>query len=144
MAKNLLEAKLEADKAQKQKTSVRSPLTNKEIERMKRFLESDEVGKSDSVNIAIDILRKGGKAILIGNVSPEIDFPLQKVVTHELKILGSCAIRGEYEVVLSLLETGKISVDDQISAVVPLSEGAVWFYRLYRKEEDFNKVILVP
>jgi 2-desacetyl-2-hydroxyethyl bacteriochlorophyllide A dehydrogenase len=104
----------------------------------------EAVGISESVNIAIDILRKGGKAVLVGNISPKVDFPLQKVVTRELKILGSCAIRGEYEVVLNLLETRKISVDDQISAVVPLSDGAKWFNKLYRKEEELNKVILIP
>lgn len=104
----------------------------------------EAVGRSESVNIAIDVLRKGGKAVLVGNVSPKVEFPLQKVVTRELTVLGSCAIRGEYEVVLNLLQTGKISVDDQISAVAPLSEGAGWFDRLYRKEEDLNKVILVP
>ncbi|TAL62186.1 MAG: galactitol-1-phosphate 5-dehydrogenase [Bacteroidetes bacterium] len=104
----------------------------------------EAAGKSESVGISIDVLRKGGAAVLVGNVSPWVDFPLQKVVTRELKILGSCAIRGEYEVVLNLLETGKINVDDQISAVAPLSEGAIWFDKLYRKEEDLNKVILVP
>ena len=104
----------------------------------------EAVGKSESVNIAIDVLRKGGKTVLVGNISPSINFPLQKVVTRELKILGSCAIRGEYESVLKLLETGKIRVDDQISAVVPLSEGALWFEKLYKREEDLNKVILVP
>jgi L-iditol 2-dehydrogenase len=104
----------------------------------------EAVGKSDSVNIAIDVIRKGGKAILVGNVSPKIDFPLQKVVTRELKVLGSCAIRGEYEVVLDLLKSGKISVDDQISIVAPLSEGSVWFNKLYKKEDELNKVILVP
>jgi L-iditol 2-dehydrogenase len=46
--------------------------------------------------------------------------------------------------VLDLLETGKIKVKDQISAVVPLSEGAAWFNKLYRKEVDLNKIILVP
>jgi len=104
----------------------------------------EAVGKSESVNMAIDSLRKGGKAVLVGNTSSKVDFPLQKVVTRELKVFGSCAIRGEYEVVLDLLESGKISVDDQISAVVPLSEGAIWFNKLYRKEEDLNKIILVP
>ena len=104
----------------------------------------EAVGKSETVNIAIDILRKGGKAVLIGNISPKIEFPLQKVVTQELKILGSCAIRGEYEVVLGLLETGKINVDDQISVVAPLSEGALWFDKLYRHEDDLGKVILKP
>ena len=104
----------------------------------------EAVGRSESVNIAIDILRKGGTAVLVGNVSPKIEFPLQKVVTRELKVLGSCAIRGEYDVVLNLLETGKISVDDQISVIAPLSEGANWFEKLYKKEEGFNKIILVP
>ena len=93
----------------------------------------EAVGRSESVNTSIDILRKGGTAVLVGNVSSKVDFPLQKVVTRELKVLGSCAIRGEYEVVLNLLETGKISVDDQISAVAPLSEGAIWFEKLYKK-----------
>jgi L-iditol 2-dehydrogenase len=104
----------------------------------------EAVGISDTVNVAIDSVRKGGKVILVGNISPVIEFPLQKVVTRELNILGSCAIRGEYETVLEFLSKGKISVDDQISAVVPLSEGADWFNRLYSKEPGLNKVILVP
>ena len=104
----------------------------------------EAVGMSESVNIAIDTLRKGGKTILVGNISPKVEFPLQKVVTRELSVLGSCAIRGEYETILNLLEKGKISVDDQISAVAPLSDGAHWFKKLYNKEDDLNKVILVP
>jgi L-iditol 2-dehydrogenase len=104
----------------------------------------EAVGISESVNTAIDVLRKGGTSVLVGNISPDINFPLQKVVTRELKIFGSCAIRGEYDTVLALLEDGKITVDDQISAVAPLSEGARWFEKLYKKEEDLNKVILVP
>ena len=104
----------------------------------------EAVGKSETVNLAIDLLRKGGKAVLVGNISPLVEFPLQKVVTRELKVLGSCAIRGEYEVVLDLLETGKIRVDEQISVVAPLSDGALWFDKLYRREPGLNKVILKP
>jgi len=104
----------------------------------------EAVGKSESVNIAIDALRKGGKTVLVGNVSSKVEFPLQKVVTSEIQVLGSCAICGEYQVVLDLLESGKISVDDQISAVVPLKEGDAWFKKLYNKEDDLNKIILVP
>jgi 2-desacetyl-2-hydroxyethyl bacteriochlorophyllide A dehydrogenase len=107
-------------------------------------LSFEAVGISKSVNTAIDILRKGGKTVLVGNLSPEINFPLQKVVTRELKVLGSCAIRGEYEAVLGMLSTGKLSVDNMISAVAPLSEGASWFEKLYMKEDSLNKIILVP
>ena len=104
----------------------------------------EAVGISESVSTAIDILRKGGTAVLVGNISLKVEFPLQKVVTRELKVLGSCAIRGEYDVILNMLETGKINVDDQISAIAPLSEGAFWFNKLYRKDADLNKVILIP
>lgn len=104
----------------------------------------EAVGKNETVNTAITVTRKGGTVVLIGNTSKIIELPLQLVVTGELKILGSCAIRGEYEVILKLLETKRLIVDDQISAIAPLAEGAEWFRRLYNKEGNLKKVILVP
>ncbi len=102
------------------------------------------VGISETVNICINSLRKGGTAVLVGNLKSEITIPLQKMVTTELSLLGSCAINGEYELVLDLMASGKIDVEKMISAVAPLSEGAVWFNRLYNKEPGLNKVILRP
>ncbi len=102
------------------------------------------VGIYDTVNNLINSLRKGGTAVLVGNITPVIDFPLQKVVTSEIKIQGSCAINGEYEMVLDLISTGILKVDEMISAVVPLSDGAEWFRKLYNREGNLNKVILVP
>lgn len=104
----------------------------------------EAVGISETVNTAIDVLRKGGKTVLVGNLSPSVQFPLQKVVTREIKVLGSCAIRGEYEAVLALLANEKINLENQISAVAPLSEGASWFDRLYNNTENLKKVILKP
>lgn len=102
------------------------------------------VGISETVNLCINNLRKGGTAVLVGNLSPEVTIPLQKIVTTEISLLGSCAINGEYEIVLDLLASEKISVDRLISKVAPLSDGADWFKRLYDKEPGLNKVILVP
>lgn len=102
------------------------------------------VGISVTVNLCINSLRKGGTAVLVGNLNPEITIPLQKIVTTELSLLGSCAINGEYEVVLDLMASGKVSVDKMISAIAPLSEGASWFKHLYNKEPGLNKVILTP
>ncbi|MEA4949857.1 MAG: galactitol-1-phosphate 5-dehydrogenase [Petrimonas sp.] len=104
----------------------------------------EAVGVTETVNLCINSLRKGGKAILIGNLMPEVTVPLQKIVTTELSLLGSCAINGEYETVLELMASGKMDVDGMISAVAPLSKGAEWFNRLYRKEAGINKVILIP
>ena len=104
----------------------------------------EAVGISATVNALIDSLRKGATAVLVGNITPIIDFPLQKTVTSELCIKGSCAICGEYETVLDMIANGSLKVDGMISAVAPLSEGAEWFRKLYQKEGNFNKVILVP
>jgi L-iditol 2-dehydrogenase len=104
----------------------------------------EAVGIGETVNSAINNVRRGGTVTLVGNVTQKIDFPLQKVVTSEIKLQGSCAICGEYETVLDLLASGALRVDDMMSAVAPLSEGAEWFGKLYRHEGNLNKVILVP
>ncbi|MEI6155160.1 MAG: galactitol-1-phosphate 5-dehydrogenase, partial [Deltaproteobacteria bacterium] len=77
-------------------------------------------------------------------LSPMIELPLQKVVTKELTVKGSCAINGEYPAVLDLISSRKVNVNDMMSAVAPLSEGASWFDRLYNKEKGLLKVILKP
>ena len=104
----------------------------------------EAVGIAPSVMSAIDSLRKGATLILIGNLSATIEFPLQKVVTQEITVKGSCAINGEYPAVLDLISKGKINVNSMISAVAPLAEGALYFDRLYRKEPGLLKVILKP
>ncbi|MDR1331399.1 MAG: galactitol-1-phosphate 5-dehydrogenase [Tannerella sp.] len=104
----------------------------------------EAIGIAVTVNTLIDSVRKGATAVLVGNVTPTIEFPLQKVVTGEVKVQGSCAINGEYEIVLDMIAGGALKVDDMISAVAPLSEGAEWFRKLYNREGNLNKVILVP
>ena len=102
------------------------------------------VGIESTVNLAVDCARKGGTVTLVGNLSSEVKFPLQKVVTRQLKVQGSCASAGEYPLCLELISAGKIKVDTLISKVALLEEGNEWFHRLYNKEEGLMKVILKP
>lgn len=104
----------------------------------------EAVGIEPTVNLAVDCVRKGGTVTLIGNLSPEVKFPLQKVVTRQIKMQGSCASAGEYPLCLELIASGKIKVDDLISQVAPLEDGNEWFQRLYNKEAGLMKVILNP
>lgn len=104
----------------------------------------EAVGITASVRSAVESLRKGATLILVGNLSPVVELPLQKVVTQEISVQGSCAINGEYPAVLDLIAKGKINVDGMISAVAPLSEGAAYFSRLHAKEKGLLKVILKP
>ncbi len=102
------------------------------------------VGIEPTVNLAIDCARKGGTVTLVGNLSPEVKFPLQKVVTRQIKVQGSCASAGEYPLCLELIASGKIKVDPLISKVATLEDGNDWFHRLYNKEAGLMKVILKP
>jgi len=102
------------------------------------------VGISPAVKTGIDVLRKGGSLTLVGNISAQIDFPLQAVVTREVTLYGSCSSNGEYPACLDMIVRKKIDVDSLISAVASLSEGASWFKRLYAKEPGLMKVILTP
>ncbi len=102
------------------------------------------VGISQTVKATIENVRKGGTVTLIGNLSRSIDFPLQQAVVKELRLQCSCAIAGEYPQVLELMEKGLIDVDAFLSATAPLSDGAMWFQRLYDREPDLFKVILKP
>ena len=102
------------------------------------------VGTTPTVKSAIEGVRKGGSVTLIGNLSKEVELPLQSVVTRQIRLQGSCAISGEYPEVLKLINERKINVDDMLSATAPLSEGTKWFDRLYKKEPGLMKVLLNP
>lgn len=102
------------------------------------------VGVSQVLKTVIECVRKGAQVTLVGNVSANVEFPLQQVVTRQLTIQGSCAICGEYEAVLDLISRKQISMDPLISALAPLEEGASWFSRLYNHEKGLMKVILKP
>lgn len=104
----------------------------------------EAVGISATVNTAIDSVRKGGSVTLVGNLAANIDFPLQSVVTREISLYGSCGINGEYPAALNMIADGSINVQALVSSVSPLSEGAMWFDRLYKHEPGLMKVILQP
>ncbi|MDP8244310.1 MAG: galactitol-1-phosphate 5-dehydrogenase [Candidatus Hinthialibacter antarcticus] len=104
----------------------------------------EAVGATAPVATAIHSVRKGGAVTLVGNLSPSIELPLQSVVTREIRLQGSCASKGEYPACLDLIASGAIQVEPLMSAVAPLSDGAEWFQRLYKKEAGLMKVILQP
>jgi L-iditol 2-dehydrogenase len=104
----------------------------------------EAVGRNETVVAAIDCVRKGGKVTLIGNIVPEVSMPLQKVVTRQIRLQGSCASAGEYPQAIELISTGKVKVARLITAIAPLSDGPAWFQRLYEREPNLMKVVLDP
>jgi L-iditol 2-dehydrogenase len=101
-------------------------------------------GIGTTLQTAIASVRKGGSVALVGNLKASVEFPLQAVVTRQISLFGSCASAGEYPDCLDLIASGKVNINAFISAVVPLSDGATWFKRLYDNEPGLMKVILKP
>lgn len=102
------------------------------------------VGKTAPLQTAVDCVRLGGQVGLVGNLQPVVELALQKVVTRELKLIGSCASSGEYPQCIELMSSGQIQVAPLISQVVGLDQGPAYFDRLYNNEPQLLKVILQP
>lgn len=104
----------------------------------------EAVGATNPINTAIEVVKKGGTVVLVGNISQKIEIPLQKIVTRQIRLQGSCAISGEYPAVIKLMADKKLNVEDLISKTAPLQEGQYWFDKLYNREDDLLKVVLLP
>ena len=104
----------------------------------------EAVGVSETLELAVNSLKKGGELTLVGNIQKQVAFPLQRVVTSEININASCASAGEYAACLKLIEAGRIDLKDIISKTVPLSEGGEWFEKLREGLPGVIKVVLLP
>jgi len=70
--------------------------------------------------------------------------PLQKVVSRQIRLQGSCASSGEYPQAIELVSSGRIKVAPLITAVASLEDGAGWFARLHSREPNLMKIVLDP
>jgi L-iditol 2-dehydrogenase len=102
----------------------------------------EAVGRNETIATAIDSVRKGGTVTLIGNITPKVELPLQKVVSRQIRLQGSAASAGEYPEAIDLVASGKIQVRPLITAVAPLEDGPQWFKRLYAHEPNLMKIVL--
>ena len=139
-----LACKLGADEGLNSKSDDVADLVRERSAGRGSDLAFEVVGISPTLNLAIECLRKGGLLGMVGNLAPQTDFPLQAAVTRELTLYGSCSSRGEYPACLDMIARGAVDVGALISATAPLSEGASWFDRLYKREPGLMKVILEP
>jgi L-iditol 2-dehydrogenase len=104
----------------------------------------EAVGRTETIADSIDSVRKGGTVTLVGNFAPEVKIHLQKVVSRQIRLQGSCASSGEYPQAIEFLSSGAINVKPLITQVVPLEDGPAWFDRLHTGEPGLLKVVLTP
>ena len=104
----------------------------------------EAVGSTPAVQTAIAAATRGGTVVLVGNVSPGVELPLQAVVIRQLRVQGSCGSAGCYPEAIRLVAEGRVDLSGFVSRVVPLAEGPEWFARLHAREQGLVKVVLEP
>ena len=104
----------------------------------------EAVGRAETVTASIECVKRGGTVTLIGNIQPQVPLPLQRVVTREVRLQGSCGSAGEYTEAIRLMASGAITVKPLISALSTLEEAANYFDRLHAREDGLLKVVVTP
>ena len=104
----------------------------------------DAVGMEAATSSAIASLRKGGCIVCIGNAQPDMKLPFQEMVTRQIRLQGSCASAGEYDVCLGMIKQKQVCLGPVLKDRMPLEQGAEAFARLIIREPGLLKIILEP
>lgn len=111
-------------------------------------LTVDCAGTEEAIVWAIDMARKGGRAVLTGvPVGPGVQLPratLQKLVLEEMDVFGVRANRGTCEECIPLMALGRLDVRPLITHYFPLSEFPRAYEVFTKRIDGALKVILRP
>ncbi len=103
------------------------------------------VGLAETLRQTLAATRIGGRVVLVGNLTKQVEIDVPDVISRELTLRGTYASSGEYRDAVDLVASGQIDVRPLLSATLPLSEGPHAFDRLYRGEEaELIKIVLEP
>ncbi len=104
----------------------------------------EAVGVTPSVRQAIHMTRTGGAITWIGNAAPNVEVPMQEIVTRELRVHGSYGFDLEFDRAIELLAARRLNVTPLIERIAPLEEGEALIAALARNELEAVKVVLQP
>ena len=104
------------------------------------------VGKSETVELAIRCLAKGGRAVIVGVGMGKPSLPrIASFVSRELSVLGSFGMdRSDIEDLFDWVATGKLDLSGSISARYPLEQADAALQHLAKKESGVLRVIVEP
>jgi len=79
------------------------------------------VGRPETVSLALSALRRGGRLCVVGYSEAAASLPLNRLMFFEHEIVGSLGCRPvDYPRVIEMVRSGRIRLDEVITATVPL------------------------
>jgi L-iditol 2-dehydrogenase len=104
----------------------------------------EAVGIAATVAQSVAAARPGGHVTWIGNSAPDVELPMQQLVTRELTVRGAYGFVDEFEQAADALAAGWIDARRLIECVAPLEDGPDLFRQLAAGSLSAVKVVLTP
>ncbi len=81
------------------------------------------IGKPDTIGLAFNALRRGGRVCVIGFSHEPVELAASKIMFYELEVIGSLGCGGgEYPEIIRLIEEGRLKLDPIVSGTIPLEQ----------------------
>jgi L-iditol 2-dehydrogenase len=104
----------------------------------------EAVGISATVAQSIRLARPGGHVTWIGNSAPEVELPMQALVTAEITVRGAYGFVDEFAEAMDAIASRRIDVRPLVELTAPLADGPALFERLAAGDLPAAKVVLHP
>jgi 6-hydroxycyclohex-1-ene-1-carbonyl-CoA dehydrogenase len=93
------------------------------------------VGNPKTIDLAFNLIRKGGRLVVIGFSHDPVPINVAKLMFYELELVGSLGCgAGVYPEIVALVASGRITLEPIVSGTVPLDRINEGFDRLRRGE----------
>jgi (R,R)-butanediol dehydrogenase/meso-butanediol dehydrogenase/diacetyl reductase len=103
------------------------------------------IGNKHTAKLAIDLIRKAGKCVLVGIFEEPSEFNFFELVATEKQVLGALAYNGEFADVIAFIADGRLDITPLVTGRIQLEQivGA-GFEELVKNKEHNVKIIVSP
>lgn len=139
IAVDLNEARLELAKRLGARYAI-NPATTGRVDKDVRKLTDggvdvafEVVGNPKTIELAFNLIRKGGRLVVIGFSHDPAPINVGKLMFYEMELVGSLGCgAGEYPEIVALVESGRLTLDPIVSGTLSLDDINEGFDRLRR------------
>lgn len=103
------------------------------------------IGHKATVQLALDVIRKAGTAVLVGIFEEPSNFNFLDIVSTEKQVIGSLAYNGEFADVIALIDDGRLNIAPLITGRIELTRILDrGFEELINNKDENVKIIVSP
>ncbi|PMV19686.1 butanediol dehydrogenase [Pseudomonas sp. FW305-3-2-15-A-LB2] len=103
------------------------------------------IGNKHTAKLAIDLIRKAGKCVLVGIFEEPSEFNFFELVATEKQVMGALAYNGEFADVIAFIADGRLDITPLVTGRIQLEQiVGQGFEELVKNKEHNVKIIVSP